>query len=534
VATVPNLDLIVDRPAGTRIVQDYLASEGGAVGFFAGHFTRSASYAKKAAELDGRFDRAARERASDMILVPGGADGARLRRFVDEGGYVVTTGQQPALFGGPMYTIYKALTAVRLAEALEERLGRIVLPLFWVASEDHDWEEANHADVVSVNNDLVRLELDRSDSHLRPPLHRITLSTQIEQITEQFIELLPSTEFSNAYITLIRDAFVAGGTLPRGYSATMQQLLGRFGLFFTDAAHPALKHHSSSLLRAEIERAGEMEHVLEGTADVLQAAGYDLQVPILEGGLNLFLEGPGGRERLYREGGALRLRSSGTTMGTEEVLAAHDEDPTVLSPNVLLRPVVESALFPSLAYVGGPGEMAYFAQIKDYFRAHDLRMPVVYPRWAVTAVEGKIRKVLDKFDVDVGDLDRPFHEIAGEMARAEVPEEVRAALGKLRGAVASGAGELQRVTKAIDPTLKGTVHHMRSQAFAAIDDLEAKIVGAVKRETDIALTQLEKAQVHLFPLGKPQERVQSPFYFLTRYGDAFLDSLYERFAVNLE
>jgi uncharacterized protein YllA (UPF0747 family) len=148
-------------------------------------------------------------------------------------------------------------------------------------------------------------------------------------------------------------------------------------------------------------------------------------------------------------------------------------------------------------------------------------------------VEGKIRKVLDKFDVTVDDLQRPFHEIAGAMARDEVPEAVRSALGKVRGAVSAGVAELQEATRPVDPTLKGSVQHVRSQAFAALDDLERKIVAAVKRETDIALAQLEKAQVHLYPDGKPAERVQSPFYLLTRYGEAVLDALHERFAVKL-
>jgi uncharacterized protein YllA (UPF0747 family) len=149
-------------------------------------------------------------------------------------------------------------------------------------------------------------------------------------------------------------------------------------------------------------------------------------------------------------------------------------------------------------------------------------------------VETKIRKVLDKFGLDVPALDRPFHEISSEIAREEVPVEVRKAMGGLRGTLAKGVGELQEAVKGIDPTLKGPVQHVRSQAFAALDELEKKVVHALKRENEIALAQLEKAQLHLFPLGKPQERVLNPFYYLTRYGGAFLEELLERFSVNPE
>ena len=217
----------------------------------------------------------------------------------------------------------------------------------------------------------------------------------------------------------------------------------------------------------------------------------------------------------------------------DEILARQAEDLAVLSPNVLLRPVVESEVFPTLAYVGGPGEMAYFAQLKAYFEAHGMTMPVVYPRWTATPLESKIRKVLDKFGLEVEALQRPFHEMAGEIARDEMPEEVRSSLGRLRGEIAKGVAQVQEATKTLDPTLKGPTQHVRSQAFAALDELERKVVQAVKREAEITLSQLEKAQLHLYPNGKPTERVQSPFYFLARYGGSVLDALYANFQVNL-
>jgi bacillithiol biosynthesis cysteine-adding enzyme BshC len=274
--------------------------------------------------------------------------------------------------------------------------------------------------------------------------------------------------------------------------------------------------------------------VLRASCDALEAAGYGIQVPILEGGVNLFLEGPAGRERIYRQDGGFRLRTSDTQLSADDVRARQAEDPVVLSPNVLLRPVIESMIFPTLSYVGGPGEMAYFAQLGDYFRAHGLEMPIVYPRFGVTPVETKIRKVLQKFGLEVEALNRPFHEVAGDIVREEVPADVKKALVGLRGSIGKGVGELQQAVKPIDPTLKGTVQHVHSQAFAAIDDLEKKILHALKRENEIALSQLEKAQVHLFPNGTPAERIQNPFYFLTRYGGAVLDSLYEQFRVNLD
>jgi len=215
------------------------------------------------------------------------------------------------------------------------------------------------------------------------------------------------------------------------------------------------------------------------------------------------------------------------------VLGRAAADRKALSPNVLLRPVVESAVFPTLSYVAGPGETAYYAQLADYFDAFGIGMPVIHPRFGATAVESKIRKVLDKFELDIQDLGRPFHEISSELAREEIPESVRRAIATLRGAIGKGVGELQAAVREVDPTLKGPVQHVRSQGFAALEDLERKIVHAMKRENEIALAQLQKAQLHLFPEGKPQERVLNPFYYLVRYGWAFLDDARQSFEVNL-
>jgi bacillithiol biosynthesis cysteine-adding enzyme BshC len=261
--------------------------------------------------------------------------------------------------------------------------------------------------------------------------------------------------------------------------------------------------------------------------------GYGVQVPILERGVNLFLEGPAGRDRIYRDGEGFRLNHAELTLSLEEIRAQAEGDPSVLSPNVLLRPVVESALFPTVSYVAGPGELAYFAQLKEFFRCHGIRMPVIFPRHSVTLVESKVEKVLEKFHLAAEGLDRPHHELAAEIAREEIPSDVRKALGEIRGAIGKGAGALAKATQGIDPTLKGPVTNARNTAFSAFDDAERKILQSVKRQNEIALGQLAKAQQNLFPGGKPQERVLNVFYYLARYGPGLIPALLDEFHVAL-
>ncbi|MEM7417402.1 MAG: bacillithiol biosynthesis cysteine-adding enzyme BshC [Gemmatimonadota bacterium] len=532
--TKVEMELIVSRPRGAPVVRDYLDHAAGAEEFFLRTFDRLADFESKAAEVDARFDTDARERAAEALMLPEGFESSRVEAFVREGGYMVTTGQQPGLFGGPLYSIFKAITAVRLAETLEARLGRPVLPVFWVASDDHDWAEADHADLIGTDNELHRFSVRSPEEERTSSLHRLTLGADADEAVAAFLDALPDSDFSASYTELVRSGFGQGSTLPEGFHQLMHRTLGRLGIAFTDAAHEGVKTSSRELLLAELGHSERMESVLADTVQRLEAAGYGVQVPLMPGGVNLFLEGPAGRERVYRDGEGFRLRTSGEQLTFDEIVARVEADPKALSPNVLMRPVVESAVFPTLAYVGGPGEMAYFAQLRAYFEAHSIEMPIVFPRWSAAPIERKIGKVLGKFDLEPADLARPFHEVASDFAREEVPGEVRAAIGTLRGALGSGAGELQKAAAGVDPTLKGPVQNFRSQAMAALSDVEKKVLQAVKRESDIALQQIEKAQLHLYPNGKPAERVQSPLYYLSRYGDDFVDQAYAAFEVNFD
>jgi bacillithiol biosynthesis cysteine-adding enzyme BshC len=512
---------------------DYFKGETHVCQFFSGSFRDARSYEEKAREVDQRFHRDARARALSMITRSTEPARAVLDRFLDEGGYFVTTGQQPGLFTGPLYSLYKALSSVRVAQELTHVLERPVLALFWIASEDHDWDEADHTYVLDTTNEVQTFRVPRQPGWENRPLHRIPLKEGLAETLTSFVEALPDTDFSPPFFRALREAYGEGTTLPEGFSSAMAELLKNLPIAFVDAAGEALKNASLPTLLRELEEADNHEQILSRCASHLELEGYHVQVPVLENGVNLFLEGNEGRDRLYREGRGFRLHRAGARLSLDEIRGMVSDNPSILSPNVLLRPVVESSLFPTLAYVGGPGEVAYWAQLKDLFEAHGLRMPVVHPRHSATIVEGKIGKVLSKFHRTPDSLARPHHEIASEIALEGVPADVRRALGELRGALGQGASALARAVQGIDPTLKGPVAHARNTAYGALDEVEKKILQALKRENEIALEQVGKAQRHLFPNGKPQEGSLNAFYYLTRYGPELISRLLEEFDVAL-
>jgi bacillithiol synthase len=526
-----NPEILVRIPSGGKLARDHGAGDPAASERFGGHFGDLDAYRQRASALESRFDRAARERAARAIRAPHPAGEARLARVVQGGGFFVTTGQQPGLFTGPLYSLYKALTAVRLADALEVRLGVPVAPLFWIASEDHDWAEVDHTWLVDRENALTRFALPGVPGGIpNRPLFRYPLDGAIDDLLERFAAALPPSEFVAADLELLRRWYVPGRTLGEAFGGVLGELLGSHGLLFVDSSDPALKEASLPLLLTELERSAESEACLARSAAHLEAQGYDLQVPILEGGVNLFLEGPGGRERIYRDGSGFMLRRSGERLSRADIGSRVLEDPGVLSPNALLRPLVESHVFPVLSYVAGPGETAYWGQLRELFALHDVAFPMVHPRLGATLVEGKVRKVLDRFGLPPEALGRPLHELAGELLRDEMPDAVRGALGEYRGAVARSAGALAAAVKPVDATLKGPVEGARNQALMALEEVERKIVQALRRQNEVGLEQLGKAAVHLFPEGAPQERVFNPFYYTARFGRPLVDALLERFA----
>lgn len=524
-----NLDLRVRHPSGSKLVQDVLSGAETVRSFLPSDFRAVAPYRRKAEAVDRRLEGEGRTAWIEAVRAPGERAQARLEAVRAGEGFLVTTGQQPGLLGGPLYSLYKAITAALLADRLERALARPVAPLFWIASEDHDWAEADHAYLVGVDNELHRLQVPEVAGSGARPLMRLPMGPGIEDVIERCSQLLPDTDFSGPYLTLLRDAFTPDATLPQAFEHVLADLLEPLGMLYVQAHDPVLKRRSQAVLLAELDGAEAIETRLTERARKLEAADYALQVPILEGGVNLFFEGPLGRERVYRDDDGFRLRHSERHYTPDELRGLVEDDPGLLSPNVLLRPVVESAVFPTLAYVAGPGELTYFAQLEPLFEAHGVEMPVVVPRLGATVVESKVGKVLDKYGLELDQLAQPFHEIASAFARDEVPDDVKRALGELRGGIARGTQALTEAASAIDPTLKGPVQHVRSAAFEAVGEAEKKILQALKRENEIALQQIDKARLHLWPEGKPQERVFNAFYYLARYGGAFVDELAHAF-----
>jgi bacillithiol synthase len=502
---------------GGALARDYLAGAAALEPFYSGHAGDLEAYRRKAAEVDARLDAAARQRVAPAIT-PLGDAADRLQRILGGDGYFVTTGQQPALFGGPLYTLYKVLGAIRYADELERALDRPVLALFWIGADDHDWDEANHASLLDTQHYVQQLTVrDRHDAPPLPLSERVW-GRDIERVVREFEAALPASEFSGDIAAHVRAAYTPSMTVAASFTATMEMLLRDRRVAIVSSAHPLVRRAAAPVLLREVERMDAHHAALERQTTRLATAGYPPQVDLAAGAANIMVLSDQGRDRLVREGAGWQTRRQRQGITQDALLTLISTEPERFSPNVLLRPVVESAIFPTVAYVAGPGELSYFAQLACLFHEHGMAQPVIIPRPSITLVEARIRRLLDRLALDPADVRRPFQELVTEVIRREVPPEATAALERIRRVLRDAYGELMEITEAIDPTLRGPLTAARNWSTVRANDAEKRIVRHLKRRNAVLVEQLRKAHAGLHPDGAPQERVLSPLPLVARHG----------------
>lgn len=524
-AAVPDLGILSGPLAGGGpLVRDYLAGTPALAAFFAGHPSDASAYARKAAEVERRLDAAARGRLASAIE-PLGDSADRLRRILGGDGFFVTTGQQPALFGGPLYTLYKTLAAVRLADVLERQLGRPVLALFWIGADDHDWDEANHASLIDARGELQTLRVRGPADAPLVPMSERRWGPGVVHAVDAFVRALPDGALTAEVARHVRDAYTPDSTVAESFTATFRLLLRDQRIALVSSADPALRRAAASVLRLEAERSDDHTARVTNQTARLEAAGYAAQVAVGDGASNLMLLDEAGRDRLIPTAAGWATRRERRTLSHAELLRLLDEAPERFSPNVLLRPVVENAILPTVAYVAGPGELRYYAQIACLFHAHDILPPVVVPRPAVTLVEPAVRRTLERLGLAPESFARPFDEVVADVVRSRLPASVAAGLERLRARIREGYAELMDAAAPVDPDLAGPLRAARNASLVRVAEAERRIARRFKRRNEELMGQLRRVAWSLRPEGAPQERILSPLPFLAKYGAGLVPAI---------
>jgi len=464
--------------------------------------------------------------ASAFLAV--GAAEPRLAQLLSGDALCVTTGQQPALFTGPLYAVYKALSAAAYAQWCEQLAGRPVVPVFWVAGDDHDFAEANHVHLLTAENAVETLVLrDRPPDAPQLPLYREPLGSDVEHALAAALATLPQTEFAPDVTAWLQRFWEPTRDIASAFAESMADLLGPHGVVVYRSTARAAKRAAAPYLVRALEEAERLDAALGAGAAALEDAGAAAPVGVGDGATLVMLEASQGRDRLVLDGSErFRTRRSDEKLSLDDLRTIASLEPERLSANVLLRPVVEAALLPTVAYVGGPGELAYLPQCEPIYAILGVRRQMPVPRWSGRVVEAKIAKVLQKYDIVPEDLGGPEGHLEGSLAREAMPTEAAEAIAGLRRALGTEFARLEQAAVEIDPTMKKTVQHTRNVALGGVSDLEKKLIAHLKKQNAIVQQQLAKASANLLPHGRPQERVFSVAHYLVRYGRAFLDDVY--------
>jgi bacillithiol biosynthesis cysteine-adding enzyme BshC len=480
------------------------------------------------ARLAGRRGLAVDPELEPAFLAAGAAKN-NLHRLFKQQALCVTTGQQPGLFTGPLYTVHKAMAAIALARQLETQLGEPVVPVFWVAGDDHDFVESSRANILTVRNDIESLTLSEraSDAPARP-MYREPLGEAVATALQSLVAATPDTEFKDVVLELVKRHYRPDADVATAFSGMLSEMLGRFGLLVFRPYHLAAKRVAAPLVLRAIHRAADAEAALDQRAAQLRDADRPAPIKVGTGTTTVMLEAELGRDRLVMDAGSFRTRRSGEQYSVAQLEEIALNEPMSLSPNVLLRPVIQAGMLPTLAYVAGPGELAYLPQADPLYALLNVEPQQLVGRWAGVILERRILKVLDKFGISAAELSAPVGQLEGRLVRDEMPEDAADAISKLRTVLSAEYQRLASAAITLDPTLAKPIGSEEHNALRRLGDLEKKIVGQLKKQNTTVAEQLAKARVNLYPLGRPQERVLNVLPYLIRYGEDLLDGIRDR------
>jgi bacillithiol biosynthesis cysteine-adding enzyme BshC len=443
------------------------------------------------------------------------------------GAAAVVTGQQVGLFGGPMFAIYKALTAVKLAEEATAA-GVDAVPVFWLATYDHDLAEVNHVAIPGPDGPLHVLT---TTSHDVPgaPVSAVRLGDEILSLVDEAAKLLGDSEAAQ----FLRETYRPGESLGTAFARFYARIFADWGVILLDASDADLDRVAEPIFVAAVERADELSTALLARGDALEAAGYHQQVKVTSSSVLLFTMQQGVRTPIHRRGGGgatefvIGSEAGAEKLSQSELLARISSNPELFSPNVLLRPIVEDYLLPTLAYTGGAAETAYFAQAGAVYQALLGRVTPIVPRFSATIVEPKMQRLLERHGIAVPDVFAGPEALRRQLAERGLPEDLQTAFDAARKSLDSHLSDIKEKLTKLDRTLIDAADTARSKIEYQFERLQAQAARAEAQKSELVTRHAESLSQALYPDKGLQERGIGGIYFLARYGRELLQQLHD-------
>jgi bacillithiol biosynthesis cysteine-adding enzyme BshC len=433
--------------------------------------------------------------------------------------YAVVTGQQVGLFGGPLYTVLKAITTIKLSERLKQKYPQFdFVPIFWIEGEDHDFAEMNHVSLLDAENKPARIEYlpggEMPERNLGP-IGELVFDASLDQTLTNLEAALQKSDFTEEVLKKLREFYTVGRTFNQAFTAWMNYLFEDYGLVFISANNPDLKRLLSPIFVKEITEFPKTSQAVIRQGALLEEK-YHAQIKAKS--INLFLFHKGGRYLIEPREHDFSLKGTRHFVQKDELLKIATETPELLSPNVVLRPIAQDTLLPTLLYVAGPSEIAYYAQLKPVYEDFSVLQPIIYPRASGTFLEERVERATEKYGIGLSEFFEDAEKVTSKVA--ERISEVKADIlfGSAASSFHDALNELKFGLKEIDPTLLGALEGVKSKIDGNLSVLKEKTVAAQKRRHETAMRQIERAIGGLLPNGVLQEREINVIYFMNKYG----------------
>jgi bacillithiol biosynthesis cysteine-adding enzyme BshC len=445
--------------------------------------------------------------------------GENLTKLESEKCLAVVTGQQTGILGGPLYTVLKALHTVLLANELHVKFPEYqFVPVFWQETEDHDLEETTWVDLVTQDFTLKKVRYEPKQNAERAQVGKLKLGKDsLDNFFTQITESVAKTDFSYNILSFYQNCYKEGTTFAQAQAKFLGALLSDDGLLILDPNFRELKKYAAPLFEKEIRTAPELSDAIQDISKKLVTSGYHAQLD--PQGANLFLAENGKRYKVTKENGAFHYDDK--TASQEDLLDILKKEPERFSMNVVMRPLVQDTILPTAAYVAGPGEIAYFAQLKAAYVWAGMDLPLIVPRIGVTFVEDRFEKLLRKYSIETD----AFLEDGNEIVKKLLESEQESVIAERFATASDGLDKvLELVRGAVrtaEPTLDGALTTLKGKLITGLKDFEGKTLAAERKKQSGVKQQFEKALAVMAPEGKLQERKLNLLYFLNKYGFDF-------------
>jgi len=526
-----------DIPGHQNLFLDYMYEFDNVKDFYKYDF-RDREQFKKIFKSISESDNTVRVRIKNILsaqyadLNPSAKTQKNIDLLAKDNALTIVTGQQLGILGGPLYTIYKIITVIKLSNHLNGRYDDFnFIPVFWLEGDDHDFNEVRAINVFNNDNLIKKIgyKEEVEPDEARKSIGITEFDESINEFFSQLEENLRDTEFKQPLLDKLKAIYEPGKTFKTSFRQLMHSLFDDFGLVMLDPQDKQIKDLLKPVFRKEINDFREHTQQLVHVSAKLEETYY-AQVKIHP--VNLFFSTDEGRYSIDPVDNEFRLKRKRKNFTKEELLELVENEPERFSPNVLLRPICQDYILPTAFYVGGPSEVSYFAQVLPLYDFYKIPAPIIYPRSSATLLETSIKKTLDKYDKSLIEIFLGVDDLKKNVIDSLTENNVDDIFNESQNEIDLTFDRLREKLFALDKTIADTSKKYRGKIFNALNELKGKAEQAQNQKFEVTLRQLDRAGTIIFPSANLQEREINFTYFVNKYGEEFIKKIFNELEID--